>query len=183
MKHLIKISSALFLLTLISCGECEDKTLEVSDLLLEYLPYQEETNITMVNDSNETMDFSITPREDISTDRDDQCTTSVIKPTIVLDTDTQEEFMRIWVSFNEDLLGDNEQLWFIMDDEDGSILSSGSLKDPLFMANDITLNGVTFENVISLIINRDENNQDAIHVQRNVGLIGYEQSSETWVIQ
>lgn len=184
MIRLFKLSLLLLpLLIIASCSECEDKTLVVSDALLEFLPYQDTTNVIMVNDANETKSITINPSVLTSTRDDRDCTTSIVKPRISLDSETQDEFLTVWVSYNEDILGDNEQVWFILDDEDGSIFSSGRIRDPLFQVNTVVLNGVSFDEVISVVIGNDDNTQNSIHLQRNVGLIAYEQADELWVVQ
>jgi len=182
MKSIVHLVISFSILAMISCGECEDKTLEISDTLKAFIPYEGVTNITMVNGQNMSKDFTISPDLDISTDNDGDCTTTSIKPYFTINTNEQEEFMRIWASFNEDFIADNEQFWFIIDDVDGSILESGMIREPLLSVGNVSINGNTFEDVISIVTTRDQNTT-IVYMQREVGIIGYEMMDETWVIQ
>lgn len=184
MKLTMNLVIYIGVVALMSCGDCEDKTLDVSSELNAFVSYEQETKITMVNGDNETIVFTVIPDVDISNDKDGDCIKTSIKPFFTLNTDTQDDFMRIWVSLNEDfLLGDHEQLWFIADNTDGSIFDSGMIRDPLLTLRNINLNGATFNDVISLVKTSQQNTQTAIYLQRGVGIIGFELMNETWVIQ
>jgi len=184
MKKYLYIMLCLSALTIMSCGECEDKTLAVSEDLLEFVEYLAPTTHTMVNQDNETMDFTISHDVSVSEEESGDCIKTFVKPFFVVDRGEQEEFIRIWASLNEDfLLGDHEQLWFIMDGEDGSIFKSGMIRNPLLTINSINLNGSVFDDVISIVITNDQDPQTAIHVQRGFGLVGFELMDETWVVQ
>ena len=183
MKNIATTFSFLILLLLMSCGECEDKTLEVSAELMEFFPYATTTDITMVNGSNETIAYSIVQENDISIRDDRDCFNTFVRPTISLSTATQEDIIRIWSSLNEDLLlGDHEQLWFTIDDDTGSLDRSGSVRFPLMNLRMVQLNGLTFDEVISTE-GAASRERLVIYLQRNVGIIGYEYQGETWVLQ
>jgi len=182
MKRTTLLAFVTCIMAMMSCGECEDKNLEISQNLMEFIPYQVDTSITMINSENEVKNYTITPDIDISTEEDGDCITTFNRPYIFLNTETQDEFMQIWASFNEDLLGDHEQFWFIVHNEDNSIYQSAMMRDPLLFTANVNLNGTNFDDVISIIQDRDEN-RTVIHMQRNVGLIGYEVFGETWAIQ
>ncbi len=183
MKRIATTFSFLILLLLMSCGECEDKTLEVSAELMEFFPYDNTTEINMINGTNETINYSIIQENDISIRDDRDCFNTFVKPTIKLSTTTQEEVIKIWGSLNEDLLlGDHEQLWFIIDDDTGSIDRSGSVRFPLMNLRTVQLNGRTFDEVISTE-GAASRERLVIYLQRNMGIVGYEYQGETWVLQ
>jgi len=179
MKRIATTFSFLILLLLMSCGECEDKTLEVSAELMEFFPYDNTTEINMINGTNETINYSIIQENDISIRDDRDCFNTFVKPTIKLSTTTQEEVIKIWGSLNEDLLlGDHEQLWFIIDDDTGSIDRSGSVRFPLMNLRTVQLNGRTFDEVISTE-GAASRERLVIYLQRNMGIVGYEYQGET----
>lgn len=184
MNRALVFSLAVSMIAIISCGPCEDKTLEISEDFFAFLSYEDETTIVMSNQENETMSFTVVSELDISEEENGDCTTFFTKSYIRLSTETQDDFIRIWGSLNEDfVLGDHEQLWFVIDDDQDDIFESGMLRFPMQEITSVTLNGTTFDEVISLVNITDDNTATAIHVQRNVGIVGYQLRGDTWVLQ
>ena len=86
LKHIICDITYLrvSLISLASCGDCDDKTLQVNDDLLNWLPYSDETQISFSNQNNETLSFTISPDEDTRIEYDNQCTVTFIQPYIYM---------------------------------------------------------------------------------------------------
>jgi len=172
-------------MSFISCGDCEDKTLEVNDNLLNWLPYTTETDISFANpNTNQTLNFTISPDVTIKMEPDGDCETTIVQPFIDMQNEELNEFMHIWLNPNEDfLLGKRDQLWAIIRDE-GELQESGAITDinaPDLLSTAIILDGNTFEDVVVLSLNDDIANTTEIYLQKNVGIIGYIYNTDLWI--
>ena len=88
----------LGILSLASCGDCEDKTLQVSDNLLNWLPYSADTIISFSDQNNQSLSYTISPDVTIQTEEDDDCITTSFLPYIILENEIQPEFFASMVS-------------------------------------------------------------------------------------
>lgn len=79
-------------------------------------------------------------------------------------------------------MGDHEQFWFTKDDTDGTVLESGMIREPLSMISTVILNGTSFDEVISIPDGNSQSMPTFVHMQRGIGIIGYELQGETWVV-
>ena len=87
---------------------------------------------------------------------------------------------------NEDLLlGDHEQLWFTLDNNDGTLFDSGATRSPLNSIRNIELNGMIYNDVIDVISTEVNNDleETVFYLQRNTGLVAYELAGETWTLR
>jgi len=171
------------LISITSCGNCEDKTFQVSDNLLNWLPYSSETPISFSNQDNQTLSYTIIPDETIRIEDDDECTKTSIQPYIDMQSIDQPDFLTIWFNPKEGL--SNNQLWAIVHEND-QIAGSGSISninDPDSMTESKSLNGIVFDEVISLNMNGNNSIIKTIYLQKNVGIIGFEYQDSIWVIE
>ena len=183
MKRLSTLILGISLLTMLSCVYvCEDRTFEISDELLAFIPYEETTNITMVNGENETMNYSIIPDTEMNFEKDDEgCTLTETNHFVTINTDIQDTFMRIMADANTYHLF-LESFVFALYDVDGSCcLGSGTQGYPLYKVDSVNLNGNSYYGVIAVVNSSDTTN--AIYMQKDIGLLGYQLMGETWVIQ
>ncbi|GEM_PF-3738117 len=172
---------------LISCGECEDETKRVDATFLSWFPYEEETPVSFTNANSETSTFTLRPGEDIQTEpKGDDCTRTFIKPFMQLDTDEQERRLNIWLHKTDELVGgDRNQLWGVLDGEDGLIEASGThsnLNSIEAEPTTVSLNGTIFIEVISLTLNKNDVEVMTVFLQKDIGLVGYDYLGETWVL-
>ena len=170
-----KITFLLFFLsiiTLTSCGDCEDKTIQVDNYLLNWLPYSSETSVSFSYPNNQTLNFTISPSETLTMEDDGDCIKTSIQPFIFMQNDNQPEFVQIWFKRDDN---DRDQLWAIIK-ENEQIQESGAiinLNDPDLSAKTVTLNGIDFDEVISLNLNPDPSVNTTIYLQKNIGIIGF----------
>ncbi len=172
------------LVFLTSCGNCDDKTLQVNDDLLDFLPYTSETSVSFSNENNETRTYTISPDETVRIDDEDECTITSIQPYIYMQNDDQPEFLHIWFNRDEDLLGDRDQLWVIVKEDDqisgsGAISNINNLED---FTGTRSLNGTSFDDVITFDIDSQNSIVQKVYLQKDIGIIGFEYQDVLWVI-
>jgi len=185
MKRFLIFTSFISLFSLSSCGECEDKTLQVSDNLANWLPYTIETDISFLDQNNQRLNYTISPNVSVRTLRDDDCSTTTIQPYIVMESIDQAKFLNVWLNRDEDLLGDRDQLWATLNENDQNI-GSGAINNvgnPDLIATSVTLNGAIFNEVITLDLNKNSDFAMRIFLQKNIGLVGFEYEDSLWVIE
>lgn len=185
MNRLANIIICLGILSLTSCMDCEDKTLQVSDNLLKWLPYSSDTLISFSDQNNQSLSYTISPDVTIRKEEDDKCITTKVLPYILLENEAQPEFLQVWFLRQEDLLGDNDQLWGLLNVND-QINGSGAIlniDNPDLIASQVSLNGIVFSEVITLNLNSNGAVTMTIYLQKNVGLIGFEYEGRLWVVK
>ena len=183
--HFILLSTAILLLS--SCGECEDKTLQVNESLLSWLPYSEEATLTFVSDTDSQVVYTLIPDVTERQELDGDCTTTTIQPFIVLNTENQDAVLRIWFNQADDFLsGRIDQLWGILDNEDGLIRASGAVVDlntPELLSETVVLNDIEFSDVLTLPLVKNGETIIIVYLQRDSGLVAYELEGELWMAQ
>lgn len=185
MKKLNFFLVSFFFISLFSCGDCEDKTLEVSENLKLWLPYSDDVPATFVNENNQEALYNILPDVTIREEDDAECTKTTLQPFIIVEDDDQMQFLQVWLNPDEELLGDRDQLWGILYEDDG-LAGSGAittLNNPDAVATTINLNGINYDQVLSLELNDNGVLAITIYLQKNVGIIGYTYQNSTWTIQ
>lgn len=173
------------IISLSSCKDCEDKTLQVNDNLLNWLPYTADETVTFISQDNDIREYTIAPDVDTQIEPDEDCTTTSIKPFIVMENSDQPEFLRIWFQYDEDLLGDREQIWAIAKEEDVNIASGAlvEINNPDLVSETVTLNGRTFDEVVSFTINENSVLSMTIYLSKNIGLVGFDHLNYTWSLE
>lgn len=184
-----KLSTILYLflgvLSLSSCGDCEDKTLQVNNNLLNWIPYAAEETVSFINENNEQLSFTISPDEDVRMEENKECITTDILPFFVMENTDLIEFLRVWVKHDEDLLGDRDQLWGIANAND-EIQGSGAINNinsPDLIATNVSLNGTNYSEVISLDLEKNLELYMTIYLQKNVGLVAFDYDDSLWILE
>ena len=148
-------------------------------------PYASDRSVTFVDQNNQSLTYNLLPDINIREQDDGACLKTIIQPLILLQDDVEEDFLRIWLNFDEDLLGDREQLWGILY-ENGSLAGSGALTDitvPNFTSTTVNLNGTSFNDVITLNLNSNQVVAITLFLQKDVGLIGFDYMDSIWVVE
>ena len=80
-------------------------------------------------------------------------------------------------------LGDNDQLWGILKEND-QISGSGAIvniENPDLIASKVSLNGQDFNEVITFDLNDNGAIAITLYLQKNVGLVAFEYKGTLWV--
>jgi hypothetical protein len=185
MNKIAYLLTCLGLLSLTSCGDCEDKTLQVNAELLNWLPYTTDTIISF-SDQNQVINYTVSPNvTNRVEENDDDCMTTSVQPYIILENENQPGFLQVWFVRNENVLGESDELWGILNDDD-EIKGSGAIfniTNSNLITSQVTLNDIAFDEIIKLDLNSNGAVAMVVYLQKNVGLVGFEYEGKLWIAE
>lgn len=184
MKQSLFLLLSISIFSFLSCSTCEDETLKVNDKLLNWMPYDSVSSVSFTNQSNQTVTYSITPNVETKTEDNDGCIITIVRPYLVLDNEEVPNFLRLWFMRQQDILSDNDQVWasLSLDGENAGSAVIFEADQPDIIASQVSINGLVFNEVITLDVTKNSSAVMTLYLQENIGILGFKYDGDTWLL-